>query len=122
MEIEIYGNPKFYIPLTKEHVAVLTKLSGSHYDGVCKSASRLGGFIYGWKNLVEFATNDEATPCHASGRELDTCLKILEMSVFGKYTNEEMLLIEEMIRDFHGAYKHAVSSSSGWSTTYTGRK
>jgi len=37
------------IEFTREELDQLTKLSEAHYDGRCKAAGQLGGFLYGIK-------------------------------------------------------------------------
>ncbi len=43
---------KAEITLTRKELEVIKKCSEAHYDGVCKSISREGGFIYGWFNKL----------------------------------------------------------------------
>lgn len=84
MKATIYAVPKFAITFTKTEIAVLTRCSDTHYDLLCKRASCVGGFLFGWYNCLtspdEKYPNDEPTAAITClSRELDTCLKILEM-------------------------------------------
>ncbi len=82
MKIEIEVRPIFWLLLTREDVEPLVLLSQHHYDGVCKAASRPGGFLYGWLNIVSAGIPaDQDTPplCSADRRSLDTVLKCCEM-------------------------------------------
>lgn len=75
MKIEVVSRPLFNLPLPIETVELLMRMSSLHYDGRCKSASAVGGFIYGWKNSVTFMPD---VPVSATWHELDTMLKICE--------------------------------------------
>lgn len=80
MNIEMNAAPVFRFALTDAQLGVLIKCSSHHYDGVCQAASRVGGFIYGWNNSMEFhkEQNDGYLPCKASWGDIDCCMKILE--------------------------------------------
>lgn len=79
MNIQIQGEPVFYLHITKSVIDTCLTLSSLHYDGTCKAAGKLGGFLYGWKNHIEHFTPE--TLVRASFRELDLLLKICEMPV-----------------------------------------
>lgn len=85
MHCTLQASPSFQLTLTQEELAVLLDCSGTHYDGVCKSASLVGGFLYGWKNhffSVDGEFNDAPLSeinVTATWSQIDTCLKILEM-------------------------------------------
>lgn len=84
MKATIYAVPKFAIIFTASELYTLTRCSKVHYDGVCKDASNVGGFLFGWANCLtspdEKYPNDEPTAAIAcTSRELATCCKILEM-------------------------------------------
>ena len=83
MRCTLHAIPSFLLTITREELAVLLDCAGTHYDSVCKSSSLQGGFLYGWKNQFFFLSDGEATPNEvnvtATWREMDTCLKILEM-------------------------------------------
>lgn len=64
------------LDITVDDVRTLQICAARHYDGVCKSAGMVGGFIYGWMNRFTLFTNgDEPTEIYATARELGTCLK-----------------------------------------------
>lgn len=84
MRATIYAVPKFAITFTASELNTLTRCSKVHYDGVCKDASHVGGFLFGWANCLtspdEKYPNDEPTAAiTCTSRELDICIKILEM-------------------------------------------
>ena len=53
MNIKITGQPIFWLTISLTAVEALRKLSKLHYDGKCKEAGEPGGFLWGWKNMVE---------------------------------------------------------------------
>lgn len=79
----VVGRPEFRFDITKAQLDILLRCSSVHYDMTCSDASRVGGFLYGWNNLMACAA--ELTPpktiaqVTATLRELDTLCKILEM-------------------------------------------
>lgn len=81
MKIEITGRPVYWIEFTNEQIQELMKLSANHYDGLCVSACKPGGFLYGWQNGVLWSNGDATEPykCKATHHELDILLKIMEM-------------------------------------------
>jgi hypothetical protein len=64
------------IVLTRAEINHLKHVSSIHYDEKCKNAGRLGGFIYGWYNML--GTDDEVE-ISATFKQLDLITKILEM-------------------------------------------
>ena len=80
--------------LTVAEVAILMALSERHYDGRCKGVGKVGGFLYGMANRVEWATEDgcDEIPALRAWSEVDTLCKILESS----RTDEECTLAWEM--------------------------
>jgi hypothetical protein len=67
------------LDITVDDVKTLQECSKQHYDGVCQSAGAIGGFLYGWLNLLDFANDGwEGTEIYATAREIGTCSKILE--------------------------------------------
>ena len=46
------------IELTPEEFRLLMHYSGNHYDGVCQNASKVGGFLYGFKNQIGFGRSE----------------------------------------------------------------
>lgn len=83
--------PVYRLMLTSEHTALLTKLSQLHYSPECIVAGRQGGFLFGWANQAAWAAPNDPPPAMSGGdRELDICLKIMEMSdTPGLLTREE---------------------------------
>jgi hypothetical protein len=66
--------------LTEAEVDRMIQCSRSHYDWKCQSASKQGGFLYGWKNhftCPETLENGQAE-VWATWDEMDTLCKILE--------------------------------------------
>lgn len=69
------------LELDESAIDSLIQLSESHYDGVCKSAGRVGGFLYGWRNRITFAVDDGVdVEFFATNRELQTLCKITELA------------------------------------------
>lgn len=87
IDVEIIGQPIFWIKMDAATVDVLIKLALRHYDSKCKQSARLGGFLWGWRNTVNF--NAESS-CRATWDNLDTSLKICE--------NAEMMLDAAQLR------------------------
>lgn len=59
----------------------LMELSASHYDGKCKGAGKLGGFLYGIHNAVCVLPDaSEEFPRRLSWDNVDTLCKILEQA------------------------------------------
>jgi hypothetical protein len=84
MKIEIQCIAKFWIELPLDSAKLLQELSAIHYDGACRSAGMVGGFIYGWVNMLT-AFEGEEVPTEprkvtASFHDLDIALKIMECS------------------------------------------
>lgn len=128
MKIEIHGQPVFLIELSVPQLEVLLQLSESHYEGKCKAASRQGGFLYGWRNtLVVFPEMGTTTPevppvVEASGDELGTCLKLLEMAgslYLANCISEDRPHLDiavELVRRFRKALTVAAQAAQGWTT------
>lgn len=76
MKYEIHYTPEFWLSMTPETAQLIKRLSGMHYDGRCKAAGAVGGFVYGWANWAEGVTE---IPVRATTHELDTVAKIIEM-------------------------------------------
>ena len=77
MKCHIVALPKFQLTLTPEEIRVIVDCSKLHYDAVCRQASALGGFVYGWKMCLTLLSKS-SVQCSATTRELDLCCKILE--------------------------------------------
>ena len=114
MKVEIYGKPEFWFALTDNQMAVLETLSAVHYDGVCKDATKGGGFLFAWKNA---RTDVPAIGLRASFREIDTCLKILEGLMMPPPTMSEAQQIagHKLVKSFREALVQANVSSQSWS-------
>lgn len=69
-------------PLTWRQMVYLKDLSAKHYDWHCRSVGECGGFLYGWWNMFwpHVGPNTRIEPVSVNRNELDTLLKILEMS------------------------------------------
>lgn len=98
MKITIKARPEFNLPLDAATVALLMQMSSLHYDGRCKAASAVGGFIYGWRNSVQFSPE---LPVTAASNDLDTVLKICENRSFLGADDQER------VRDLAKALRHA---------------
>jgi hypothetical protein len=123
MKITLHGKPQFRLPLTLADVDVLCKLSSMHYDSVCKQASVVGGFLYGWQGMLRFSEEEGSEPLAVSGdfRTLDTCLKIMEGCVPGRFcpvSAEDAARVEAMRTAIRGALQLANEVSQGWTATY----
>lgn len=72
---------KIQLLLAIAEVAILMDLSSYHYDGRCKAAGAVGGFIYGMSNKVEWAREDGSDiPSLLTWSQVDTMCKILEQA------------------------------------------
>jgi len=67
------------LKFTEEELDLLFYFSNRHYDGYCQSISRVGGFLYGWRQVHKADMSIFAT-----AHELNTILKVCEMSGFCK--------------------------------------
>lgn len=79
MKIEINAQPVFRFNLTKAQINLISYVAQSHYDSVCRESAGVGGFVHSWRNAIMF---EESFKLSASSGQLDTMLKILEMSPF----------------------------------------
>lgn len=110
MKIEIHAVAKFWMDLTPEHVGVLMKAAQWHYDGVCNQAAQVGGFIYGWNNAVTPYPGMEVTPkCSASFRDLDICLKILEIAGTIMFPDE---IDQDRVTDLRKSFRAALQMAN----------
>lgn len=72
---EISFKPIAHVAVSREEIDLLCECSAGHYDGVCKDASRSGGFLFGMRNYSEHAPE----ALHSlTWREIDTLAKIVE--------------------------------------------
>jgi len=122
MRIRIVGEPRFYLGTDLATVRALLKLSKSHYDSTCRAAGEVGGFLYGWMNLLEAQQPSKdpdpepMTLAHIdpSGtfRELDLTLKLTEGARLVLCT-DELALIRHYEYDVRAALKRA-NEITGW--------
>jgi hypothetical protein len=111
MKIEINSQPVFNLPLPIGTIRLLIEMSSAHYDGVCKSASMVGGFIYGWNNSVSFSPE---FPVSATWRELDTMLKICENTGIFSDRPDTQKVIRELAKAARYAMNQWNQKSSGF--------
>jgi hypothetical protein len=84
MIIEITMRPVFWLSLFRRDVDILLKLAEHHYDSECRAAGRLGGFLFGWRNVTSQQDDQSATEiedvskCNGTRRDLDIVMKICE--------------------------------------------
>lgn len=82
--------------------------SDAHYDGVCKAASKVGGFIYGWKNLVDF--RDECV-VSMSYREFDILSKIMEnVGVLSESEKIDQINLRHALMNMYQVYVQKIES------------
>jgi hypothetical protein len=74
MKALITAVPNFHLELNEDIINILIKLSESHYDSTCKSASKEGGFLNGWKNQIKYNEGKLSSDFY----NLDLSLKISE--------------------------------------------
>lgn len=113
MKIEISSRPVFSLPLPLKTVELLMTMSRHHYDGRCKSASAVGGFIYGWSNSVTFAPEG---PVDATWDQLDTLLKICENVAVLHEDPGARSVVWKLTTDVHRALSHWNRISKDWCT------
>ena len=74
MEARIRGVPHIDMVVNEEEIAAIIDAGARHYDSTCRAAVNVGGFVYGWSNMV----SDGPCTVTATFRQLDTVAKILE--------------------------------------------
>ena len=124
MEIDIRTQADFHFTLSDAEFEILVRLSASHYDHVCKSASKDGGFLNRWQRSHEVwkecENPDGVKELTATFRDLDTCLKIMEMPTL--ITNAEQLrLLRNMRKHFLAVLSRANQGYHEWQYDYVGR-
>lgn len=82
--------------ITRRELGIIEPCSDQHYDEVCRSASKQGGFIYGWLNRLEFDEKDEVEVV-VDFRTVDTLAKILEQASLVHQGDKEDLLEAEKL-------------------------
>jgi hypothetical protein len=63
------------VVLTRREIAVLMSRSANHYDGVCRAAGKLGGFLYGINNRL---LDVDVVEVEVTADELNLLMKICE--------------------------------------------
>lgn len=103
----------FEIAVTKDLVDGLVMLGMHHYDGTCQQSVRCGqgGFIYGWKNSLDWLLSQEQPPLteYATNRELQICLKICESLPYSRMliTAEQFKACQQFTRFGYAALRQA---------------
>lgn len=129
MNINIIGEPRFYLGINLKTVSTLIKLSEHHYDPTCRAAGRVGGFLHGWKSLLETQLNskgvelDREKVCvrpSGSARQLDLTLKLME-AVNKNIIQEEMDLINDYAYSVRMALKRARENKDWCVELYIGK-
>lgn len=124
MKIALQARVEFYLPLTALDIETLCMLSNAHYDGRCKESSRVGGFLYGWRNYVDTwricDTPLKDQIIHASWDDLDTCLKIMERPTRMLIDNQpdRLAAVQNMNKHFLAAMRLANEKHKEWTCTY----
>lgn len=106
--ITIELEPRFCLQLTCSDLATLIQMARLHYDGECKRAATLGGFLYRWDHTV---TEFNGFGCTATSRELQLTLKILEMRA-ALHTNKDRATADRLSAAIHAALNQ-------WNAIYT---
>lgn len=93
MKVTIVGRPEFGVEFDVKSARIVTLLmilSEQHYDGVCKSASKPNGFLYGWNNQVseEFGKVEWPVTIWMTWREADLTLKIMEVAQYAEFDDK----------------------------------
>lgn len=98
VRFEVTWRPVFWLHLTSEHTALLKKLSQLHYSPECIAAGRQGGFLWGWINLTDGPPDTDPPMVSGGSRELDICLKIMEMSDCPGLLTAEERAVRDLLR------------------------
>ncbi len=83
-----------FIQITDEDFKLLWDDCENHYDAKIQSFTKVGGFMYGWKNRRDWAENEEDKEKELTFREIDSLLKAMEMD----YTIPASLLSASFIK------------------------
>jgi hypothetical protein len=137
MKVSITGIPHFNLIFKKSTINVLMELSACHYDGTCKDAGKIGGFVYGWNNyfmnsvpcLDNKQENHEQEITGITYRQLDICLKICEQANYWYSTvdhDEEMRTKNKeklsIVWDFMKSVDHAMSIANNLQWEHPGHE
>jgi len=126
MKIEVVGEPRIRMPLTVAQVSLLLKLSAHHYSGDCRElsapagsmgATTNAGMLSGWRNQIALRLEDSgdraaAHAVSASIRQLDLCLKVLELR--GVCDDSERELASALSRAILQAMRFASETARAW--------
>jgi hypothetical protein len=127
--MRLQGIPEFIFSPTQAHIDILKLLSGRHYDGVCKQASRnndkMMGFLIIWEgqlqNFNKYADEGDVFRIIAKNNEIQICCKIMEMSrSYFDVDSEELSLIGDMQNTFSRALRHSNELYSTWYFEFEG--
>jgi hypothetical protein len=119
MDIQINASPVFLVPLREKHIKILMLLSEHHYDGTCKAASKVGGFLHRWKNQIDwwksgcYEQEEEYKTIRTDMHELGLCCKMLEIASY-LLESEEMKAARDMRKSFNRAFSLANSKYDEW--------
>jgi hypothetical protein len=69
---------KAEVTFTREDVDALMQNSARHYDGECRNAGKLGGFLYGISNRFVAVPTDQTVTVELWAIQLDLLAKICE--------------------------------------------
>lgn len=111
-QVILKSSPLFLFSISKQELDECIALSESHYDLLCRSVSKpgKGSFLNGWRNRILF--NESSTvEVQCSWRELDTLLKILELSEYGSKAFELSVFVSQ-------AMKQSQTISESWNATF----
>lgn len=107
----------FVVELNSEDFKLLWDAMANHYDGTVQSCTKLGGFMYGWKNSRDFAEKKGETRDikNLESHDMQLILKSLEMDfsaaghILAKrmwsIVREAMAYSEEINKQFINLYK-----------------
>jgi hypothetical protein len=117
MNIYVTAKPVFHFTLNAELNNVFIRMSEHHYDYLCKMASQMGGFLFGFRNILAWglAPDEISKDVDLSFRDLDLLFKICEnMAVLEK---DEVLLVSRFVRNMQKAINHVEDHFANWRFT-----
>lgn len=108
MKLKIIYKPHFRVVVTKRLFTALFVCSEHHYDANCRSASKVGGILWGVKNSFEWAETEPDTVAWTwNWREMDLLLKLTEgvpgLLAARLLTAEDAKEVHDFIELFRGA-------------------
>lgn len=118
MKVEIFGFPEFHIPLTLEHVALLSKLGRDHHNIDVREFSTDGQLKLWTEHITEFRHmgSRHVPPIVARTKDLNVCLEILKDRVYD--TIPDSRLASEMRSTFEQCIRLASSAMPKWHVTF----